>query len=59
MHDVIEAIEELHTTGLAHQDLRLENVCFNVDDHAVLIDLDRAVKVDGYPYFTTKSTMYT
>ena len=37
-----EAITEFHEAGFAHLDIRLENVCFNGQCEAVLIDLDRA-----------------
>lgn len=35
------AIDELHKFGFAHLDIRLENVCFDKELNAVLIDLDR------------------
>ena len=41
---VIVAIVELHESGFAHLDIRLENICLggsNGDYDAVLIDLDR------------------
>ncbi len=45
VHDLVEAITELHEVGYAHLDIRLENVCFNECGHAVLIDLDRSIEV--------------
>jgi tRNA A-37 threonylcarbamoyl transferase component Bud32 len=44
---VVEAIQELHSDppGIAHLDIRLENVCFH-SGHAVLIDFDRSAKID-------------
>ncbi len=44
VHDLVEAITELHEVGYAHLDIRLENVCFNECKHAILIDLDRSVE---------------
>uniref|UniRef100_A0A1X7TF44 Protein kinase domain-containing protein n=1 Tax=Amphimedon queenslandica TaxID=400682 RepID=A0A1X7TF44_AMPQE len=35
-----EALKELHSCGLRHNDLRLPNVCFNSEYEAILIDLD-------------------
>ncbi len=43
---VILALNELHSFGLAHLDIRLENVCFDHDNTVVLIDLDRSLNVD-------------
>ncbi len=45
VHDLVEAITELHEVGYAHLDIRLENVCFNECGHAILIDLDRSVEI--------------
>ena len=42
---VISAIEELHSCGIAHLDIRLDNICFKDEDDlstAILIDLDRS-----------------
>ena len=39
---VAEAIKGLHTSGLAHMDIRLENICFDQDYKPVFIDLDRS-----------------
>lgn len=40
---VTRAVTELHDKGnVAHLDIRLENVCFNTNDEAVLIDVDRS-----------------
>ena len=36
---VVLSLEELHSQGLAHNDVRLDNICFK-DGMAVLIDLD-------------------
>ncbi len=32
VHDLVEAITELHEVGYAHLDIRLDNVCFNECD---------------------------
>ncbi len=37
---LMKAVEELHSFGLAHYDVRLPNICFNESYEAVLIDLD-------------------
>ncbi len=37
---LMKALEELHSFGLAHYDIRLPNICFNESYEAVLIDLD-------------------
>ena len=61
---VVFALQELHAAGLAHLDIRLENVCFDSNNRAVLIDLDRSEPVNDtvcaivgdsvmYPYHST------
>ena len=37
---VTMALEELHNNSLAHNDLRLPNICFNSRFEAVIIDID-------------------
>ena len=59
---VFKALRELHDTcGLAHMDVRLENICFDPQTHRpILIDLDRsATKDNGCDYYNLpSSTMY-
>lgn len=43
---VVHALTELHDYGRAHLDVRLENICFNSHNQAVLIDLDRSRPVN-------------
>lgn len=49
LHDLLkglaQAIQEFHQNGYAHQDIRLENVCFNEQYEPVLIDLDRSRRI--------------
>ena len=44
LRDLVEkiksALDELHSYNLSHNDVRLENTCFNGQYNAVLIDLD-------------------
>lgn len=60
---MVAAVNELHDAGLAHMDIRLENVCFlERTGDAVLIDLDRSC-LKKNPASTTAvmygaSTMY-
>ena len=62
LHDFLkglaQAIQEFHQHGFAHQDIRLENVCFNEQYEPVLIDLDRSIEITGSPIFYGKSCMY-
>ena len=44
VHEVIAAVQELHDLGLAHLDIRIENICVN-KDFLVLIDLERSEKI--------------
>ena len=48
LHNLVKgidaALEALHECGLAHNDVRLPNVCFNERFQPVLIDLDRCSK---------------
>lgn len=39
---VVRAIQELHRFNTAHLDIRLENICFNANLEAILIDIDRS-----------------
>ena len=60
---VFKALRELHDTcGLAHMDLRLENICFDPQTHQpILIDLDRSAPKDyecDYYHLPSTSTMY-
>ena len=57
---VLFALNELHGLGLAHLDIRLANVCFDSDNRAILIDLDRCKDVNNcaLAMVGTKSLMY-
>ena len=57
-----EALDELHSFGLSHNDVRLPNICFNSSYQVVLIDMDRCYQCDEYhPIFgsSSSSCMYT
>lgn len=59
-----KALDELHSLGLAHNDVRLANICFDLSFEAVLIDMDRCYPIAMlHPMFTgsvsTSSCMYT
>lgn len=43
---IVVAIRELQTFGYAHLDIRLENICIDNSDAAILIDIDRSEPVD-------------
>ena len=48
------ALGKLHALELSHNDLRLENVCFNRQFEVVLIDMDRCYPISElYPMFTS------
>ena len=51
VREVGQAIEALHRLGYAHQDLRLENVCFSEQIRAVLINLDSMCTLEHKPEF--------
>lgn len=56
-----QALDELHSENISHNDLRLPNICFNEQYEAVLIDLDRCCdNTTISPYFsgTVISCMY-
>ena len=40
------ALDELHSYGLSHNDVRLPNICFNEQFQAVLIDMDRLCSIE-------------
>lgn len=47
---VVHTISELHQIGIAHLDIRLENICINKENLSpILIDLDRSRKADSGP----------
>ena len=46
------ALDELHSYGLSHNDVRIPNICFNEAFEAVLIDVDRVYDVHSiHPLF--------
>jgi hypothetical protein len=44
--EVSEALQRMHQSGIAHNDIRLPNICFNDLYKPVFIDIDRATKLD-------------
>lgn len=49
------ALDEFHSSGLSHNDIRLPNICFNKDYEAVLIDVDMYHDIKLlHPYFGGK-----
>ncbi len=61
VNGTIIALQELHGLGYAHNDLRLENICFRRDGSPVLIDLDRCQNEssEAESGMYGNSTMYT
>ena len=59
---VIKCVKALHYVDIAHLDIRLENVCFDDQGSAVLIDLDRSTDktmlIQNIPRYG-KSEMYS
>ena len=46
------ALDELHSYGFSHNDVRVANIAFNKNYEAVLIDLDRCYDISElHPYF--------
>ena len=46
------ALDELHSYGFSHNDVRVANIAFNENYDAVLIDLDRSYDISKlHPYF--------
>ncbi len=41
------ALREMHTSGIAHNDVRLPNICFDDTSNITFIDLDRATVLTG------------
>ena len=56
--EVANAIKALHDSGYAHQDLRLDNVCFSKVYKAVLIDLDWMCRLHDTPDIGDKNPMF-
>lgn len=49
VNGTIQALQELHEFGIAHNDVRLENICFHpTDSTPVLIDLGRSCNVSAF-----------
>ena len=44
---LVQVVKSLHTSGWAHQDIRLENICFDETFRPVFIDLDRCKAAHG------------
>ena len=63
VEQVVVALEELHDAGLAHQDVRLDNICFHPETGAaVLIDLDMSCNASDPAHKKSlygPSTLYT
>lgn len=62
IREVVECLTELHSFGIAHLDVRLENICFTKANKAILIDLDRSqpsdTSVEMLNLVSRKSSMY-
>ncbi len=55
----VKALLNLHRSGYAHNDVRIENICFREDtDEVVLIDLERRRLVGEEPKQYAISNMY-
>ncbi len=55
------ALRELHSMGLSHNDIRLDNIYFDSKYQPILIDFDRSTAPHGYQFKTvcfTNSCMY-
>ena len=55
---LVQVIESFHQNGWAHQDIRLENICFDEDYMPVFIDLDRCKRSCDQAY-DGKGCMYS
>ena len=55
---LVQVMESFHQNGWAHQDIRLENICFDEDYMPVFIDLDRC-KRSGDQAYDGKGCMYS
>ena len=55
--EICSAIKQLHLqTKLGHMDIRLDNICFNVNYKPVLIDLERAERIrNKFPPYLSES----
>ena len=54
--EIRECIVQLHSIGLSHNDVRLENICFNGEYKAVFIDMDRCCYLSNvHPLFQCSS----
>ena len=62
LHDLVIkvaiAIRDLHSHGWAHQDIKLDNICFTNEYQSILIDLDRVCCVTASPAIYHGSCMY-
>ena len=55
---LVQVIESFHQNGWAHQDIRLQNICFDEDCMPVFIDLDRCQEASETAY-EGKGCMYS
>ena len=59
MHDLVSkvaiAIVNLHYHGWAHQEIRLENICFTNEYQPIFIDLDRVCAIERSPVIYPKN----
>lgn len=59
---IANALNQLHRAGLSHNDVRLDNICFDANFRPVLIDLDRCHSIEEvHPNYTSsmESCMYS
>ena len=58
--EIDESIAQLHDIGLSHNDVRLENICFNDSYKSVFIDLERCMVISKmHTMFGSSSFMYS
>ena len=50
---LVQVMESIHQNGWAHQDIRLQNICFDEECRPVFIDLDRCRPSTGVAFYSS------
>ena len=60
IHELLDAVNTMHESGIAHRDIKVQNIAFDKHSHVVLIDFDSGTQgLDRISYTRPVCTMFT